>query len=300
MAAREDLNPRPGYPGSVIRDRGAAGAADDAGGRRRRAPLHGGDRRGSRRRGAALGGRARPARRHPGRRVERGCGGRRVRRPGAPGRAARLGCAAARRRGRRHGGRRRALGRPGGADAVARGLGGLECLSGHSRADRRDAHPERRRLRPGGSRDDPRRARAGPGDAAGARARGRRLRVRLSGQPLQARPGRASSSWRSPSRCGRARAPALRYPELAAALGGDGRADAGRRRAPPCWRCARRKSMVIRADDPNRRSAGSFFTNPVVDCGRRRRGRAARRRRRRTRCRGSRPGPVGSSSRRAG
>ncbi len=26
-----------------------------------------------------------------------------------------------------------------------------------------------------------------------------------------------------------------------------------------------RKSMVIRAGDPNRRSAGSFFTNPIVD-----------------------------------
>src|SRR6185312_794429 len=26
-----------------------------------------------------------------------------------------------------------------------------------------------------------------------------------------------------------------------------------------------RKSMVLRADDPNRRSAGSFFTNPIVD-----------------------------------
>ena len=27
----------------------------------------------------------------------------------------------------------------------------------------------------------------------------------------------------------------------------------------------RRKSMVIAADDPNRRSVGSFFTNPVLD-----------------------------------
>ena len=59
-------------------------------------------------------------------------------------------------------------------------------------------------------------------------------------------------------------APAVRYPELAAALasnvapaGGDVRAAVLALRA--------RKSMVLRADDPNRRSAGSFFTNPIVD-----------------------------------
>ena len=38
------------------------------------------------------------------------------------------------------------------AHAVAEGLAGIECLSGHPGLGRRDADPERRRLRPGGER----------------------------------------------------------------------------------------------------------------------------------------------------
>jgi UDP-N-acetylmuramate dehydrogenase len=58
-------------------------------------------------------------------------------------------------------------------------------------------------------------------------------------------------------------APTLRYRELADALAGE---------APPTLAATRdtvlalrrRKSMVIDASDPNRRSVGSFFTNPIV------------------------------------
>ncbi len=41
--------------------------------------------------------------------------------------------------------------------AVGEKLAGLECLAGHSRPGRGDAHPERRRLRPGSRRHDQRR-----------------------------------------------------------------------------------------------------------------------------------------------
>ena len=58
--------------------------------------------------------------------------------------------------------------------------------------------------------------------------------------------------------------PALRYPELAAALAGAADPTLAAARAAVLALRAR-KSMVIRADDPNRRSAGSFFTNPVVE-----------------------------------
>jgi UDP-N-acetylmuramate dehydrogenase len=56
--------------------------------------------------------------------------------------------------------------------------------------------------------------------------------------------------------------PALRYPELTAAVGAAPTL-AEVRAAVLALRA--RKSMVLRAGDPNRRSAGSFFTNPIVD-----------------------------------
>ncbi len=61
--------------------------------------------------------------------------------------------------------------------------------------------------------------------------------------------------------------PALRYPELAAVLGTNATGTAAptlsqARAAVLALRA--KKSMVLRADDPNRRSAGSFFTNPIV------------------------------------
>ena len=58
-------------------------------------------------------------------------------------------------------------------------------------------------------------------------------------------------------------APALRYRELADALAGaPAPTVADTRRTVLALR--RRKSMVIVPDDPNRRSVGSFFTNPVL------------------------------------
>jgi UDP-N-acetylmuramate dehydrogenase len=59
--------------------------------------------------------------------------------------------------------------------------------------------------------------------------------------------------------------PAVRYPELSrelASRGGDVRSLVDVRRTVLTIR--RSKSMVIDASDPNRRSAGSFFVNPVV------------------------------------
>ncbi len=59
-------------------------------------------------------------------------------------------------------------------------------------------------------------------------------------------------------------APAVRYPELERALvGAAGPTLADVRATVIALR--RRKSMVIDPDDPNRRSVGSFFMNPVVD-----------------------------------
>ena len=77
----------------------------------------------------------------------------------------------ARRRARRRAadGRRRASrGTRSSRAASAEGLQGFECLSGHPRLDRRDADPERRRLRAGGRRD--RRVGAGATTARPARS----------------------------------------------------------------------------------------------------------------------------------
>lgn len=57
-------------------------------------------------------------------------------------------------------------------------------------------------------------------------------------------------------------APAIRHAELERALGHGSRTLATVRQTVLALR--RAKSMVIAADDPNRRSAGSFFTNPIV------------------------------------
>jgi UDP-N-acetylmuramate dehydrogenase len=60
-----------------------------------------------------------------------------------------------------------------------------------------------------------------------------------------------------------AAAPALRYRELAEALGGNAQATLADARAMVLSLRAR-KSMLVTPGDPNRRSAGSFFTNPLV------------------------------------
>ena len=60
----------------------------------------------------------------------------------------------------------------------------------------------------------------------------------------------------------------LRYAELARSLGAD--PGAGCRSAtcaPRCCELRRRKGMVLDPADPDTRSAGSFFTNPVLDPG---------------------------------
>jgi UDP-N-acetylmuramate dehydrogenase len=57
--------------------------------------------------------------------------------------------------------------------------------------------------------------------------------------------------------------PAVRYPELRRALDGAGAPTLAQVRETVVA-LRRRKSMVIDPHDPNRRSAGSFFTNPVV------------------------------------
>ncbi|HXI55010.1 MAG TPA: UDP-N-acetylmuramate dehydrogenase [Polyangia bacterium] len=58
-------------------------------------------------------------------------------------------------------------------------------------------------------------------------------------------------------------APELRYAELATALAGVARPSLAEVRAT-VLRLRRSKSMVIDPADPNRRSVGSFFTNPIV------------------------------------
>jgi UDP-N-acetylmuramate dehydrogenase len=59
--------------------------------------------------------------------------------------------------------------------------------------------------------------------------------------------------------------PAVRYPELARHLAARGRAVPSLEDVRESVRAIRRaKSMVLEADDPNRRSCGSFFVNPIV------------------------------------
>ncbi|HEY5285095.1 MAG TPA: UDP-N-acetylenolpyruvoylglucosamine reductase, partial [Polyangia bacterium] len=57
--------------------------------------------------------------------------------------------------------------------------------------------------------------------------------------------------------------PALRYAELAAALPADSQPSLAQVRNT-VLALRRKKSMVFDEADPNRRSAGSFFTNPIV------------------------------------
>jgi len=58
--------------------------------------------------------------------------------------------------------------------------------------------------------------------------------------------------------------PSIRYPELAKALGNGGRVHSLAYVRDTVLRLRRSKSMVIDPQDENRRSAGSFFTNPIV------------------------------------
>jgi UDP-N-acetylmuramate dehydrogenase len=60
--------------------------------------------------------------------------------------------------------------------------------------------------------------------------------------------------------------PVIRYAELAAALASQTRPSPAQARQV-VLALRRKKSMVFDPDDENRHSAGSFFTNPVVDAG---------------------------------
>jgi UDP-N-acetylmuramate dehydrogenase len=58
--------------------------------------------------------------------------------------------------------------------------------------------------------------------------------------------------------------PTLRYPELMRAIGGGSGEPSLAAVREAVLDLRRSKSMVIEASDPNRRSVGSFFVNPVV------------------------------------
>ena len=168
---------------------------------------------------------------------------------------------------------------------------------GHPGLGRRDADPERRRLRPGGGRDDPRRARARPRRRDGAIARPRGLRLHLplervqaragplggarralrAGAPRSARRRSATPSWRGPWGSRSARAPrsaAVREAVLALRRG---------------------KGMVLDPDDADTVSRGLVLHQPGAR--RRRLRRAAGARRAAT---GPRRAPAGLATRTTG
>jgi UDP-N-acetylmuramate dehydrogenase len=153
------------------------------------------------------------------------------------------------------------------ADAVARGLAGVECLSGI----------------PGLAGATPIQNVGAYGQEVSDTLRAVRALERTSGAVVELSPldcafgYRDSAFRRAPERfvvldvtfaLRPGGAPTLRYRELADALAAssEGRSPtptlAEARAAVLALR--RRKSMVIDAADPNRRSVGSFFTNPIV------------------------------------
>jgi UDP-N-acetylmuramate dehydrogenase len=148
------------------------------------------------------------------------------------------------------------------AQSVARGLAGLECLSGI----------------PGSTGATPIQNVGAYGqEVADTVARVRAL-DRQGGALVDLSPAECGFSYRdsafkrSPQRhlvlavCFALRpggAPTVRYAELARALAGAAAPDLAAVRATVLT-LRRAKSMVIDPADPNRRSAGSFFTNPIV------------------------------------
>ena len=163
----------------------------------------------------------------------------------------------------------RAVGRARRAHASADGPAGVRVPVGHPGLDRRDADPERRRLRPGGRRDGRLGARARPRDRRRRDAARRRRAASPTARSVFKHDRRAGSSSRSPSRCASsASSGPLRYAELARTLGVG---SAARRRWPTCARrcsrCAAARAWSIDPDDPDSVSAGSFFTNPILDAG---------------------------------
>jgi UDP-N-acetylmuramate dehydrogenase len=158
------------------------------------------------------------------------------------------------------------------ADCVSRGLAGLECLSGipgsagATPIQNVGAYGQEVAETIHSVRVLERRAAAG-GAAAGGAAAG----VRELAPEDCAFSYRDSAFKRDPQRhvvlavtfaLHSGGPPTVRYPELAAALAGEA-ADLARVRQT-VLALRRRKSMVIDPADPNRRSVGSFFTNPIV------------------------------------
>jgi UDP-N-acetylmuramate dehydrogenase len=148
------------------------------------------------------------------------------------------------------------------AEAVARGLAGLECLSGI----------------PGLAGATPIQNVGAYGQEVGETIRSVRAVERATGAIVELSPAdcafayRDSAFRRAPERyvvlgvtfaLRPGGAPTLRYRELADALAGSTATLADARATVLALRA--RKSMVIDPADPNRRSAGSFFTNPIVD-----------------------------------
>ena len=152
------------------------------------------------------------------------------------------------------------------AGAVADGLAGHRVPVGHPRLDRRDADPERRRLR------------------AGRRATIAAVRVldRRRGAVEELPPQACGFAYRSSAFKGTATARRARGDLRARARGGSrsrcatpsSRARSASRSATArrCTRCARPccalrrgKGMVIDPADPDSVSAGSFFTNPILE-----------------------------------
>jgi len=151
------------------------------------------------------------------------------------------------------------------ARAVERGLGGVECLSGI----------------PGLVGATPIQNVGAYGQEVAETIRAVRVLERGAWQPRELSPDdcgfgyRDSAFKRDPGRfvvlavsfgLRPGAAPALRYRELAESLAGDGKPHPTLADARATVLALRgKKSMLVTAGDPNRRSVGSFFMNPVLD-----------------------------------
>jgi UDP-N-acetylmuramate dehydrogenase len=150
------------------------------------------------------------------------------------------------------------------ADTVARGLAGLECLSGI----------------PGLAGATPVQNVGAYGQEVADTLRAVRVLDRRDGTTADLAPQACAFAYRdslfrrAPQRyvvlgvtfgLRAGGAPTLRYRELADALAARGSAATLAETRATVLALRARKSMVIDAADPNRRSVGSFFTNPIVD-----------------------------------